>query len=167
MGKLIQIGGKRYGRWRVGAYAGRSKWFCTCDCDTQRAVRSACLRSGRSRSCGCLQREVIRACNTTHGMSKTSAYCRWENMKQRTGNPRSDRFEWYGARGISIEYGDWITSFEAYYADTGDPPAGLSLDRIDNARGYAPDNVQWATTEQQLRNRRPYRKRRRSSASKP
>jgi hypothetical protein len=96
---------------------------------------------------------------TTHGMSKTSAYHRWESMKQRCLNPRNDRFEWYGARGI-LPCEDWRLSFEAYFADTGDPPEGCSLDRPNNDRGYEPRNFGWASAKQQARNRRPPAKRR-------
>jgi hypothetical protein len=59
--KLINLIGKRFGRWRVVGYAGGGKWFCTCNCDTRRAVVGQSLRQGGSRSCGCLKVELTRA----------------------------------------------------------------------------------------------------------
>jgi hypothetical protein len=155
---LIDLTGKRFGRWLVIAYAGRSHWLCICRCNTCTIVDGANLRRGTSNSCGCLSRERAKARATKHGMYGTPEYCSWQHMKQRCLNPRHPRFESYGGRGI-LPYEDWL-SFIPYFADTGTRPPGCSLDRIDVNDGYTPSNWRWADAKQQAQNRRPQRKRR-------
>jgi hypothetical protein len=158
----IDLSGKRFGRWRVIAYAGKAKWTCACDCGGVRAdIEGQNLREGKSRSCGCLRREVSSAVHKTHGMSKTPEYQAWTNLKQRCLNANRPDYGNYGGRGI-LPCEEWSGrhSFEAYFAVTGLRPPGRSLDRIDNDRGYEPGNVQWATKKQQIQNRRRPKKRR-------
>lgn len=82
-------------------------------------------------------------------------------MKQRCYNPKCRGYENYGGRGIFV-CDEWLNSFEAYYADMGPAPAGLSLDRIDNDGPYSLANCRWATYSQQTLNSRhrkiPFRK---------
>jgi hypothetical protein len=88
-------------------------------------------------------------------MCGTPAYKLWTAIKQRCLNPNYPRFCDYGGRGITI-CDEWRRSFEAFYEHVGDRPAPhLSLDRIDNNRGYEPGNVRWATRSTQMKNRRP------------
>jgi hypothetical protein len=89
-------------------------------------------------------------------MTRTSAYERWKAMLQRCSNPQHKDYRHYGGRGIGV-HPDWL-SFENFYADMGDPPPGLSLDRADNDGDYTPSNCGWANKSTQLANRRPYRK---------
>jgi hypothetical protein len=82
-------------------------------------------------------------------------------MKQRCLNPRNASYPDYGGRGIGI-YEDWL-SFENFFANMLDPPDGLSINRVDNDRGYEPGNCQRATPTEQVANRRRQRRSRRRS----
>lgn len=87
-----------------------------------------------------------------HGMSRSRAYSSWAGLVGRCTNPSDPAFPNYGGRGLTVSE-DWRT-FLGFYADMGDPPAGMSLDRIDNDKGYSKDNCRWADRQTQSRNRR-------------
>lgn len=161
MGKLIDLTGKKFGRLTVVSRLendGRrnSRWHCICDCGTSRTVRGDSLKSGRTLSCGCLNKERASATHRTHGMRGSKTYCVWQHMKGRCYNPKNPRFAYYGGRGITV-CGRWKNSFENFYADMGDKPEGLTIERIDNNRGYYPKNCKWATQKEQTRNQRSNR----------
>jgi hypothetical protein len=85
---------------------------------------------------------------TKHGMAGSRVYNLWHAIIQRTRNPKATGFDHYGGRGIDIDP-RWLASFDAFYADVGDPPTPRhQIDRKDNNRGYWPDNVRWATHQQ-------------------
>lgn len=88
----------------------------------------------------------------THGMSKTPIYAIWDSMIQRCYNPNRRDFKSYGAKGVTV-CDRWRLDFVAFFHDMGHRPSGMSLDRIDTAKGYSPENCRWATTKQQARNR--------------
>lgn len=151
-GKTDPVAGTRFGRWTfltVGVCRSgfKSRWTCKCDCGTVREVRPGNLRSGKSTSCGC-----TKLGNVTHGYTGTRTYRVWKGMWSRTTNPNVREYKSYGGRGISV-CDRWQT-FENFLADMGEAPPNLSLDRIDNDRGYEPGNCRWATTKQQTSNRR-------------
>lgn len=89
---------------------------------------------------------------TKHGMSGTPTYQVWSNMIQRCLNPEHPRFKDWGGRGITICQ-RWLT-FQCFYDDMGEKPAGMSIERTSNNEGYSPDNCIWASTKDQLWNRR-------------
>ena len=128
------------------------KWICRCDCGNITEVITAHLREGRTKSCGCLQRERISQSETTHGMSGTKVYWVWSQMRDRCSNSNSQDYRYYGGRGISV-CPRW-SKFENFIADMGVPPPGLTLDRINNDGNYEPDNCRWATRTVQTANRR-------------
>lgn len=89
----------------------------------------------------------------SHGMKHTRIYNRWCAMKERCYNPHSKSYRRYGERGITI-CDEWRNSFEAFYewAVSNGYQEGLTIDRIDNNKGYSPDNCRWVTYKQQNRN---------------
>jgi len=153
MGKIIDLTGQKFGRWTVISKArldkyGSSMWLCQCECGTKEIVRRYDLRRGLTKSCGCLRKELL----ITHGMTNTTIYAVWKSMRRRCNKPNDPGYKNYGGRGITI-CRRW-DKFENFYADMGDKPKGLSIERVDNYGNYEPSNCKWATREEQDRNKR-------------
>ncbi len=89
-------------------------------------------------------------------MTGSREFQAWQSAKTRCYCPRYHNFRHYGGRGIAMTE-IWRNDFARFYAHVGPCPPGHSLDRIDNARGYEPGNVRWATPQQQHRNTRTNR----------
>jgi hypothetical protein len=85
-----------------------------------------------------------------HGLSKSPAYCSWQDMKTRCYNPRRDKYLRYGGRGIRV-CDRWL-HFVNFLEDMGERPPGHTLDRIDNDGNYEPGNCRWATPTVQSNN---------------
>ncbi|HVI27483.1 hypothetical protein [Hansschlegelia sp.] len=156
----LDLTGRRFGRLTALALAttgsGGRSWQCVCDCGGEKIVRTEYLRSGETKSCGCLLSSAPREQFTTHGMSKHrrgEGYVSWTGMKDRCLNPNNREYARYGARGIRV-CDRWLR-FENFIADMGMRPSPHhSLDRIDPNGDYEPGNCRWATALTQGRNTR-------------
>jgi hypothetical protein len=154
MPKFIDITGQRFGRLIAVSPAHRAKnkivyWLCRCDCGGTKVVGGNNLRCGQTKSCGCLQIPGP----VTHGQARvgshTGAYRSWASMWNRCTHPSQKGYDRYKDRPVCERW----QFFENFYADMGDRPAGLTLDRIDNHKGYFPGNCRWATYFEQRHNR--------------
>lgn len=167
MSNAKDLTGKRFGRLvvvkRVGSNKkGNSIWECHCDCGNISNVVGYSLTDGKSRSCGCLQKEAVanmnKTCKRTHGKKNTRLYRIWNGMKDRCFNKNSPDYNSYGGRGITV-CEEWKQSFECFYiwAVSNGYSDSLSIDRINGDGNYEPDNCRWATASEQNRNRRKYK----------
>lgn len=156
--RIKDMTGQRFGRLTAVKFVelrAQARWLCQCDCGNQTIVLGGQLRSGMTRSCGCLHSESVARRNIenrTHGMFGTPEYRSWSAMMSRCTNPSHRAYPRYGGRGIVV-CDAWL-KFEQFYADMGARPDGASLDRIDNDKGYEPSNCRWATRIEQQRNKR-------------
>ena len=157
MSKKIDLKGQRFGRLVVieqDLTSKRTKWICKCDCGNTKSVQATHLRSGATQSCGCYHKEKAREANISHGLTKTSLHNRWKAIKQRCENVNDRKYRDYGARGITI-CEEW-RSFENFlqWSLENGYSEELELDRIDNDKGYYPDNCRWCKTIVNNHNRR-------------
>ena len=161
--------GQKHGRLTVIGNAslasnGSIRYLCRCECGREVIVYAAQMRSGRTRSCGCLQSERTAqsstkhgaTCGVTHGGRVMVEYATWCRMWTRVRSTKGKNYQNYGSRGIAV-CERW-KSFENFLADMGmRPSAQHSIDRVNNDGNYEPSNCRWATPSQQVRNRRSLR----------
>lgn len=125
--------------------AGYGRALCECECGTQCVVQYNNLKSGHTKSCGCLA--------GTHKRSNTVEYKTWNNIKSRCYNPNSTGYEYYGGRGIQM-CDRWLESFPTFLRDIGDRPEGkYTVERLDVDGDYGPDNCVWASYKEQGNNK--------------
>lgn len=121
-------------------------WLVRCTCGHEFERRTAQFRQLTNKGCQ-------RCAATYHGLTGTSIHNRWNDMRQRCGNPLKPTYKYYGGRGIRV-CARW-QRFENFYEDMGEPPSPKhSLDRIDTNGNYEPANCRWATRHEQMRNTR-------------
>lgn len=132
--------GQRFGMLVALEHVGPRMWRCRCDCGNETVVKGSNLM--KTVSCGCYRAK-------RKGMSTTRVFRAWYGMFERCAG-KKPKWQNYVDKGIKV-CERW-QEFENFYADMGDPPEGYSLDRIDNAGDYCPENCRWADTFTQARN---------------
>ena len=118
-------------------------------CEKEFETNIQSVKCGDTKSCGCVNLRI------THGLRTNKFYQTWNGMVQRCTNPKNSSYKDYGARGITVceEWLD-VSTFVAWAEKTHPNIEGLSLDRIDNDKGYSPDNCRWADRLTQTLNQR-------------
>lgn len=164
--KPVDIMGQTFGQLTVLAYVGierhLARWHCRCNCGSEGVYAGKYLRNGETQSCGCQRAENARRMGAVsrprHGNCKSGVvsltYTSWDSMIQRCTNPKNDRWEYYGGRGIEVCQ-RWLT-FDNFLSDMGQRPHRLlTLDRIEVNGNYEPGNCRWADWKTQAANKRP------------
>lgn len=153
----VDIRGERFGHLVAIRKTGKTKhnhslWKCVCDCGGTKITALQSLRSGSTKSCGCLHREIFKKIVTKHGMCYIKGYSSWRCMNSRCYNPKDISYHNYGGRGITV-CKRWL-DIKNFIFDMGERPEGLTLERINNDKGYCKENCKWATYTEQSRNKR-------------
>ncbi len=175
MGKFVDLTGQRFNRLTVRSYFGKSKhncslWLCDCDCGGTNVVRTADLRSGHTKSCGCLFIETSIAKlpedvsgnknpNYRHGGADSRLYHVWCDIKGRCDNPKRENYARYGGKGIKMcrEWAESFQAFKEWALENGfrEESTGkeMSIDRKDSNKDYCPENCQWISIGDNVRRR--------------
>lgn len=164
MRKTIDLTGNRYGRLTVSCFSHYKRspcghknayWLCKCDCGNTITVPSNRLKSGNTKSCGCLKADTNkRRCTKPYDKRLWAVH---NNMMVRCYDSSFKYYEYYGGRGIGIcdeWYGkNGVDNFREWAMKNG-YKRGLQIDRINNDKGYSPDNCRWVDRLEQGKNKR-------------
>ena len=159
-GKPLDLTGQTFGRLTVLSKIGRGKshhiyWECRCECGALVSVRAMSLTTGHTKSCGCLNKEIITKHGKCRGGEDSKLYVIWRAMHNRCYREKDISYPSYGARGVTIGK-EWLENFFAFesWAKAAGFAPGLHIDRIDLNAGYSPENCRWVTQHENNQNRR-------------
>lgn len=172
MGKFNDLTGKKFHRLTVISRnfntKSSTKWNCTCDCGKTTTPSSYSLLTGKTKSCGCLQKEIVTKLSNSgylgwknkndyrkqHGLSTHKLYYIYRNILERCYIEKNKDFKFYGARGIKVS-DVWLSDFTTFYEWSLNHGwlEGLTIDRINNDGSYGPDNCRWITQSENSKKR--------------
>ena len=159
--------GKKFGRltvisklWkhytRSGKQTNHWKVICKCDCGSYHVSVASKIKKGQCQSCGCLAREMsaerltANPLATKHGMWGHPLSVQWQAMMNRCNNPKAHNYEHYGGKGIAV-CDEWST-LDGYINSVPERPSPKhTLHRIDNSKGYCPENCEWVSHSEHMK----------------
>lgn len=136
-----------------------TRWECSCEnCGNTTFLQPSILSQGLIRHCEKCRPKRAKRQKTIkkrerHGKGEGYTYSSYSRMIARCCNSKHEAYPNYGGRGI-IVCDRWLNSYLNFLEDMGERPNGMFLDRIDNEKGYSPDNCKWSSRIEQNRNRR-------------
>jgi hypothetical protein len=157
--KFQNLVGQKFGNAivlkRVANKGGRVAYLCKCDCGNEFVTTALNLKSGDTKSCGCIRAKMLSSRNERHGKSKTRLYRIWLGIKKRCTNKNESCYKNYGGRGIKI-CDEWVNNYPAFetWANANGYNENLTIDRIDVNGNYCPNNCRWITKQEQGYNKR-------------
>lgn len=157
--KTVGDHGVKYIRGVEVKKGGRKTHLFLCSCGSEFEAMIFNVKAGKTKSCGCLARSILRERNLKHGMAyrnkKSRLYNIWNGIKVRCFNSNHHSFEGYGSRGITI-CSEWVESYEVFHewAIGNGYNNSLCIDRIDNNGNYEPNNCRWVTYAVNNKNKR-------------
>lgn len=152
---IKDLANKRFGKLVVIRYNGNAKWLCQCDCGNQTIVRSDYLKSGHTQSCGCIHKKY-------GGNVKTDRLYRlYRGIIQRTTTLRKDNHNYtYINKNIKM-CDEWRNDFNKFKEwalangyDYSKSANEQTIDRIDNDKGYYPNNCRFVSRKENNQNKR-------------
>lgn len=155
---MVDITGNKYNKLtavKLDRKTDREYWLFQCECGNTKVINKTSVVTGRAKSCGCLRAEKVSRVNLIDGRKKNPLYPIWRSIIQRCTNPNDKSYKDYGSRGVNVcvEWQNDFNLFNQWCIDNG-WIKGLEIDRIDNDKGYYPNNCRFVERKDNARNKR-------------